>query len=103
MNTKHTPGPWRVRHLTASTEEAGVAHFELRAKAQGDTFAENKANARLIAAAPKLLEALIECRSQLRTLQAEKREPWSNERVNMVSAFCLMAEKAIAEATGETA
>lgn len=56
--TKHTKGPWHIRaeryrfiHVTASG--GGIAHL--------DTIdGEGMANARLIAAAPDLLEALTD-------------------------------------------
>lgn len=64
MSAKHTPGPWLVEHDTditgseASPEigcvgKVDIAHVYLRA-VPGKT----EANARLIAAAPDLLEAL---------------------------------------------
>lgn len=69
--TKHTPGPWWVGHHaitgvfaerkagTISIREAVVAScggFSTNTD-QGEHCAENEANARLIAAAPDLLEA----------------------------------------------
>lgn len=56
---KHTPGPWEHQHchtaiVTGNQTLARVYHGE------GRSFNESKANARLIAAAPELLEALIE-------------------------------------------
>ena len=59
--TKHTPGPWRVTHQTATDyawDIAGnrkiVAHCGLTV----DTESDIAANAHLIAAAPELLGAL---------------------------------------------
>ena len=63
MNTKHTPGPWNVSPsakastLTRVFDETG----KLVASANGPGLFEGgeaEANARLIAAAPELLEAL---------------------------------------------
>lgn len=60
MTTKHTPGPW-------ATEGNGRYYASVRAPSRmvadmriigGAVDAENTANARLIAAAPDLLEAL---------------------------------------------
>jgi hypothetical protein len=64
MNTKHTPGPWTV---TANTTGPGhhVSAFESRwaqmvtVHASPSRTIEAEANARLIAAAPELLEALL--------------------------------------------
>ena len=66
MNTKHTPGPWTV--------ETGSFYVSIRAPSRmvGDTRViggkpddENLANARLIAAAPDLLEALGDAAAML--------------------------------------
>ena len=71
MEAKHTPGPWQIsrdkRTIFAATEGAGVlirgveqtipqiAH--IIGNGFGATLQEQEANARLIAAAPELLEA----------------------------------------------
>lgn len=73
MNAKHTPGPWMRGHdesgrdfeVRASNGRKIVAMRvdENRAKSiseWGQCKKENEANARLIAAAPELLEALRE-------------------------------------------
>ena len=63
MTTPHTPGPWRLRYgkrfeydyLLKAGKDTPIAYwsnFKIRTKK------ESKANARLIAAAPDLLEAL---------------------------------------------
>jgi len=54
MTTQHTPGPWRIG-------DAGFTVFgPPKSGALPETIApvKNRANARLIAAAPELLEAL---------------------------------------------
>ena len=57
MTDKHTPGPWRqVRH-TVWAGPPNTANGPI-AETSGCTFDEGEANARLIAAAPTLLEAL---------------------------------------------
>lgn len=73
MDTKHTPGPWRTDH-----HEHNEPHQNIRIKGSYRTVctvwiddapvpdynAEQESNARLIAAAPELLEALkaaIDC------------------------------------------
>ena len=58
----HTPGPWEVSHLSAAGKR--TAGLLIREAGHCITLAsvrrENEANARLIAAAPDLLEALKE-------------------------------------------
>lgn len=59
MKTEHTPGPWHYGGLTrfvTDGEGEPVARVELRKASP--THEECVANARLIAAAPELLEAL---------------------------------------------
>jgi len=53
---KHTPGPWGVN--TATDSFGWVNHAINWGRNYGEE--ENQANARLIAAAPELLEALID-------------------------------------------
>jgi hypothetical protein len=63
--SKHTPGPWEVNYTKATTQikpndgHGIVATIPVR-YSKTDNLAENAANARLIAAAPELLEALKE-------------------------------------------
>ena len=64
MNTKHTPGPWKVGRYTPNATEISILTTGGApvTPAWGPKFYVNseqaKANARLIAAAPDLLEAL---------------------------------------------
>ncbi len=51
--SKHTPGPWEVSPQVRAAVLIGVAKVSLP-----DGSEENRANARLIASAPDLLEAL---------------------------------------------
>lgn len=51
MSTKHTPGPWEAIGNLVQIAECRDAYFDPHSD-------EAKANARLIAAAPELLEAL---------------------------------------------
>ena len=65
MEAKHTPGPWKVdKELTSRSGEWLIA-MDAGDKGRGIAIAETRvatgaelANARLIAAAPELLEAL---------------------------------------------
>lgn len=59
MKTQHTPGPWEVRGGNVIENPSGVNI----AKAWMTDGEEECANARLIAAAPDLLKALIDVMS----------------------------------------
>lgn len=66
MSAKHTPGPWKVSRLGQAgyphvydQTGARVATVETHGQWGGELLAFNE-NARLIAASPKLLEALKE-------------------------------------------
>ena len=60
----HTPGPWEIRHDNGLVTDAGghpVAFMPISTRG----LAYHAANARLIAAAPDLLEALDEALTEL--------------------------------------
>lgn len=66
MTTSHTPGPWQHKHLDflqicdSDGVNRGCAPIcRVAGGANGESRAEARANARLIVAAPELLEALI--------------------------------------------
>ena len=70
MNTKHTPGPWRVEWrgekerpgIESDSASLSVVIYEVKSDddcgIHGRTPDEERANANLIAAAPDLLEVL---------------------------------------------
>lgn len=64
MKTQHTPGPWRVNGRSIDATDVCVATIETIYRAPAGSYydrayvAETEANARLIAAAPELLDAL---------------------------------------------
>jgi hypothetical protein len=66
---KHTPGPWKVISEAAAREVevfeiAEVSHFRVICEGRGDGFSSAGnayCDARLISAAPTMLEALLEC------------------------------------------
>lgn len=110
----HTPGPWTVSELdgrvigpvrTLVDTSSGTEVPQLQAVARvldriGDRLGEAKANARLIAAAPDLLEAL-----QLVSLARTRGELcWCDvitlARSHEHSPACLAARAAIAKAEG---
>ena len=105
MNTKHTPGPWY--NSTANPHAVnkdgkglaiGIATTHGTDDANYSDFfpstEEAKANARLIAAAPELLEALVVALMDLEQAQAETHIDFRGS-IDAVRA-------AIAKATGET-
>lgn len=53
---KHTPGPWHVDD--AGRDTYVTSDHEHICRLEGNTLSADKANARLIAAAPELLDAL---------------------------------------------
>lgn len=59
MSTKHTPGPWMIAGKTVyALNEDGYNRFSALVQDAHTKESELVANARLIAAAPELLEAL---------------------------------------------
>ena len=83
--TKHTPGPWRVANgVQIRSQRDQIAKIWMMRNGEGN------ANARLIAAAPELLEAL-------QTVVANAPEPYC-AITRAVDAQC---RAAIAKATGE--
>ena len=63
MTTAHTPGEWlKVGTTVYALNERGVNRFFCSVQDAHTPAAELEANARLIAAAPDLLEALKRCR-----------------------------------------
>lgn len=65
MNMKHTPGPWTADGFTVEADCNGIVVAEVRGpdhRARGkermEDFEYCRGNARLIAAAPELLDAL---------------------------------------------
>ena len=73
--SKHTPGPWVPSPYEGfgpmTTVRQGCPKTGMRIASTFETttpvhIERNEANARLIAAAPELLEALIDCREALR-------------------------------------
>lgn len=98
MTTPHTPGPWRLRYgklfeydyLLKAGKDTPIAYwsnFKIRTKK------ESKANARLIAAAPELLEALQNAQMALAGFV---------DRSGIVQNALDKASAAIAKSTGQS-
>ena len=105
--SNHTPGPWNVGRGEFTTTESGIVFTRINgpkmgivatAYAHDRNIDECEANARLIAAAPELLEAL----------QTLKKELWAaGLKLNVRKHFALMAADAqagtaVARATGQS-
>jgi hypothetical protein len=107
-DVKHTAGPWAWSEDATSPGyflvkggETHVCIMQERDSDMGMDFDPDRgeaiANARLIAAAPDLLEAVKDARAMLQTvevLDGEDGDPWSNALARM--------EAAIAKATNPT-
>jgi len=100
MITKHTPGPWETvfegHRLSVWSEGYGFVHsHEVPQVNIGATQTAN-ANARLISAAPELLQALRDLQKELRdAIKLDVKKHYSL----MVADAC--ASKAIAKAEGK--
>ena len=117
MKAQHTPGPWRIVetthpvmistwHIAIGQKEISLFpykyHFADEAKTCGGYVAdaEMHANARLIAAAPELLEALIAAEKKLLALE---HMVGGGDGEICIETEILMARAAIAKATGSGA
>ena len=110
MSTEHTPGPWLLeQQLGTGDSDCGwsvlereqnpyrgeICHITDAEHIAGITKAERDANARLIAAAPELLEALRGMCGVWRTVCNSK--GWEPEHMTQFVA----AVEVLAKATGE--
>ena len=89
MTTKQTPGPWQSIHLHGK-------HYCVAEQKSGVGLLYNEANARLIAAAPELLDALKLLFEDWVTLVGDDCE--DNEVVRRIWQAC---QDALTKATGE--
>jgi hypothetical protein len=85
--SKHTPGPWKV--IAVDWSETGNARFEINGISRTGI-----ADARLIASAPDLLDALIALR---------ERHQIDDPHHAQLCEFCKQADAAISKATGAAA
>jgi hypothetical protein len=110
--TKHTPGPWQVHRtgLVVTFDGASSVAYpgedRCQAFANGDEL-RGQANAKLIAAAPDLLEALKQmvelfdhCGLNGLMLSAGRRHGWTGAHVQERMAACGAARAAIVRAEG---
>ena len=99
MKTKHTPGPWKVNLNGAVLSFNGdiIPHLMTLTRSGEITESEYEANARLIVAAPELLEALKIASKKLNALYAG-RTP--NDETSVIDSLIQDIESAIAKAEG---
>lgn len=99
-NAQHTPGPWEAIEVAEGRFAIGAAYRDENNMPMEGFIADVpvEANARLIAAAPKLLEALE--RAVIETIDAFKDDPIGQE---YTSAWIVQARAAIAKAKGGAA
>ena len=104
--TNHTKGPWIAQTVREDTGFRMVrthvldgASGDIIATIHANGIAEEQANARLIAAAPELLEALVEAEAKLRIL-SEVAEDCRLDGAPMITEAAKKSRAAIAKATG---
>jgi hypothetical protein len=108
MTAKHTPGPWEARQDYRSAlyivgpDSERIANSPGGANSNPAVYAKGYANARLIAAAPELLEALGKL---LNTLPTERGDlAWARmsdeDKRALYDAAIIRARDAIAKAEG---
>ena len=97
MTTQHTPGPWTATGDLVQTADHEIDIAVMIAldvgTGKGTIYSRREANARLIAAAPELLEALKRCETELRSL-------WKTQGVGAIFETAEQARAAIAKAEG---
>ena len=104
MNTPHTPGPWETA-LSFTADNRII--WDVCLPDGGDMIADlaecgdeqtQEANARLIAAAPELLEALIELHNYTETSCPKYRSIWTEKE----DSLQIKVQTALVKATGQT-
>jgi hypothetical protein len=90
--TKFTPGPWRANRTSVRALKRTVADCEFADVSPLRVHPEDMANARLIAAAPDLYEALVAITDQMELVGDARKD----------APFIETARAAIAKAEGRT-
>lgn len=117
---KHTPGPWQVQAMEFSADhpDYGVAYvigenlgglvgaaLPWPTELDNGAFSRVEANARLIAAAPEMLEALRKLAAEvggLRAFEAEMRAELGNTNWSVLMKRLADADATIAKAEGRS-
>lgn len=105
MKTVHTPGPWVVDYCRNYDEIVGPKDESIAQTGcwQDVEKPEQHANARLISAAPDLLEAAMSVLAWYEAETNHTKEPDFYKRIEMCRASEEALRAAISKATGETA
>jgi hypothetical protein len=93
-NPKHTPGPWRVEYDHICTDDLSVRICRTPEPGRRASISQQDANARLIAAAPELLEWLKE------SVEHAEKFIDADDPENTIPGFYWSAKAAIAKAEG---
>lgn len=107
MNTKHTPGPWDVSRPLSPDHPWISARCNHDRAPDGSEFYMsvsglcNEADARLIAAAPEMLEAIRFARNELMLVRDGHTGGVPNSIVALIPEAIERIDAAIAAATGE--
>lgn len=103
--SKHTPGPWYqaiIDHRRWVSQQPEGGTYWIAEVASGVIGDEEEANARLIAAAPDLFDALVECERDLSKAVAIMPRRYCNQKDNQRCEELLeMVRAAIAKASLE--
>lgn len=111
MNEQHTPGPWLHKRIEQSRSATSPFHYTISRNGfgwwlalitpgQDRTIGESEANARLIAAAPELLESVKALRLALNPCMVELGDEKFPLRLKLLK-LQVAAEQAIVKATGK--
>lgn len=92
---KHTPGPWRYEGAT-KTIRSTPANYWVATMDSWDGAVDNVANARLIAAAPEMLDVLKVVKAHLDWVTQETRRKWSMRDQRMYEAVEAVIEEVVA-------
>lgn len=101
MNTKHTPAPWEINpKATRNVRQGNITIANCSSSQDGSREEEEIANAKLIAAAPELLEEEIKNLEFLKWIAGKARDfnMWS-DKVQELHERISKTELAIKKAT----
>lgn len=110
VNTKWTPGPWKVDEVWAliegpNGEEVAAVHAATTTQSQRASRNIAQANARLIAAAPELVKALAACLYRLEHYTADTETcdlvPLDERAINAARALLAKLDLAPTETHGK--
>jgi len=104
MSVQHTAGPWEidgniaVRSSGPNGRQVCLCEITVRGRQYNETYDEAEANARLIAAAPDLLEALTDALFLMELSETREHPSW--DRTAAPASAIGKARAAIAKADG---